>query len=69
MKLITAVNSHDKIFEVDTEGQAIPEVPFEVSIEGEPVVVTEIIGRQGNIVAMRVERGAHINHAINKRFL
>lgn len=62
MKLITAVNDLDTIFEIDTEGQPFPDVPVQLMVDSEPVVVTEIIARQGNIIAVRVERGAYALH-------
>ena len=62
MKLITAVNNLDTIFEIDLEGDTLPEPPASLVIEGEPVVVEEIVGRNGSIVAVRVIRGAQLNH-------
>lgn len=51
-------------FEIDTEGQYFPDVPVQLMVDSEPVVVTEIIERQGNIIAVRVERGAYALHAL-----
>lgn len=67
MKLITAVNDLDTIFEIDLEGEAMPAPPAQLRIGDETVVTEEIIGRQGNIVAVRVIRGFNLKHTVNQK--